>query len=152
VYSRGPTDPLPWVRPLSRRLPDLRIAQSVIGDWTRAASDGARLRAAPSDDAPVLAELPRHTIMAVVAATGDWLRVRLPDGRTGFMFGSVTEAAERAFDRRVLAAAAPIRALPSPIGAVMDSVSAGTVDVLGRFGDYLMVRSPESTGWLSPGD
>lgn len=152
VYSRGPTDPLPWVRPLSRRLPDLRVAQSVIGDWTRAASDGARLRAAPSDDAPVLAELPRHTLMAVVAGSGEWLRVRLPDGRAGFIAGSITEAAERPLDRRVLAAAAPIRALPSPIGAVMDSVSAGTVDVLGRFGEYLMVRSPESTGWLAPGD
>ncbi len=152
VYSRGPTDPLPWVRPLGRSLPELRVATDVIGAWTRTASEGARLRASPQPSAAVLAELPRHTVVAVTAGTGDWLRVRLPDGGTGFLAARLTEAASDPVRREVLDAPLPVRVEPSLRAAVMDSVPAGvTVDVLGRFGDFLMVRAAQATGWLAPG-
>ena len=46
----------------------------------RTSAPTVTLRAAPIDAAPLVARLPRHTVVRIEGASGTWYRVRLPDG------------------------------------------------------------------------
>ncbi len=152
IYSRGegPIDPLPFVYRPRRELPALAADTSVLGEWLRADGDDVRLRAGPAADARVLAELPRQTALRVAAATGDWYRVRLPDGRTGFIAASVTRAAAEPVARATATEAAVLHEEPRPDAVAVANVAEGEpVEVYGRFGEYLLVRANgEHRGWL----
>lgn len=152
IYSRGegPIDPMAWVR-LSRSEPDpLRVDTSLIGEWSRASREDVRLRAAPNADAPLLAELPRHTAMLIAAATGGWYRVQLPDGRTGFIASGLLEETDRPLRRQVLASGRAVWREVGPRPLAIDTVAAGeSVDVLGRFGEFLLVQAGGRAGWVT---
>src|SRR5690606_28820382 len=89
IYRRGegPVDPYWFLYRPPAEPPRLAVDTASFGKWTRAARDGIRLRAAPAEEAPALLELPQHTAMRVLAGTGAWYRVRLPDGTVGFVVG-----------------------------------------------------------------
>jgi hypothetical protein len=52
-----------------------------------------RLRAAPTTTGAVRDELPARLTVAVTGASGEWLRVALPDSRQGWIHGSLVEPA-----------------------------------------------------------
>lgn len=152
IYSRGegPLDPLPFVYQPERSPPSLAVDTSAFGAWLRGTSEGARLRAAPDPDADVMAELPVHTAARVVAGTGSWYRVRLPDGRSGYLAASVADVAATPVEELTPGDATPLLERPVASAAVMDSVMpAERVDVYARFGDYLLVSTDGSLkGWM----
>ncbi len=153
VYMRGegPIDPMPFVRRIGTTPPALAVDTALIGGWTRTASDDINVRVSPSAEADPLAELPRHTALLVMAGTGSWYRVALPDGRVGFVAARLVEEAERPLRREVLASAQPVRLQPSPAAVAIDSVAAGQpVDVLGRFGEFLYIQAGAGlAGWVA---
>ena len=152
IYSRGegPIDPFPFVYQRRRPVPVLAADTSVLGGWLRGARDDVRLRASPSEDAPILAEIPRLTALRVRGATGGWYRVLLPDGSTGFIAESVTQVANAPIERTTARQVLALHEQPAASAVVVDSVPAGErVDVFGRFGDYLLVEANGgSRGWL----
>ncbi|HEY8469526.1 MAG TPA: M23 family metallopeptidase [Longimicrobiales bacterium] len=152
IYRRGegPVDPYWFLFRPDPPTARLNVDTTVLGRWTRAARDGIRLRAAPAEDAPARAELPRHTAMRVLAATGSWYRVRLPDGTVGFVAGRLLEQADDAVASERVATTLALRSVPLPGAIVVDSIAPGAeVPVLGRFGAYLFVQAPGGrTGWV----
>jgi hypothetical protein len=99
----------------------------------------------------VLAELPRNTAVRVLAAGADWYRVALPDGRVGYVTAAATESADRPVNVAVLDAPAATLALPAPDADVIEELGTGmSLDVLGRFGEYLLVQRPGGPAWLAP--
>jgi SH3-like domain-containing protein len=89
----------------------------------------------------------------VIAAVGDWYRVRLPDGLTGYVSARFTELAAVAVRVETVPQAAPIFARPLDVPQTSDlmaHVAAGdSVDVLGQFGAYLLVRANGGReGWI----
>ncbi|HEX7050226.1 MAG TPA: M23 family metallopeptidase [Longimicrobiales bacterium] len=153
VYRRGqgPVDPLPFLFARDTVAPPVRADPTLIGRWARTTTNGARLRSAPGRRASVIAELPAQTALRIVAATGDWYRVRLPDGRRGHLFARLAEPLDGAVAERVIAAPARIRARPTAGAPVIDSIADhARIPVLGRFGAFLLVRAPSgATGWLA---
>jgi SH3-like domain-containing protein len=121
---------------------------SLLGDWARTSGTTTTLRASPDERAIAVAELPRHTALRVVGAAGSWFRVRLPDGAIGYIAARGAEAADDPVSSASLDASASVFAAPA--GIVMAEVRRGdVVPVLGRFGDYLLVRGPDGRdGWL----
>ncbi len=152
IYRRGvgPMDPMPFVERLPGDPPALLGDTTILGGWARAAS-GVRLRDAPGTDGTVLGELARNTPVRVLGATGDWYRVRLPDGRTGFVTARLAEPVDAPLRRHTLAAASPVRDGPHPLAAPVEMAEAGQrVDVLGEFGAFLYVRGRTGRpGWLA---
>jgi murein DD-endopeptidase MepM/ murein hydrolase activator NlpD/SH3-like domain-containing protein len=152
IYRRGegPVDPYWFLYRPDPPTARVSVDTSVLGRWTRATRDGIRLRNAPAEDAPARAELPRHTAMRVLAATGSWYRVRLPDGTVGFVAGRLLEQADDAVASERVAATLPLRSVPLPGALIVDSIAPGAeVPVLGRFGAYLLVQAPGGrTGWV----
>lgn len=148
--GEGPVDPAPFLRPPTGRLPDLTVDLARLGGWVRLRDDGIRLRAAPALRAPVLRELEQHTPLRVLAGSGDFFRVRLPDGGQGYVAARLTESADQPVASQVVASSGSLHARPQDGAPVTERLESGTeVPVLGRFAGFLYVRAPTGrTGWI----
>ena len=155
IYRRGegPMDPWWFLHRPAREAPRLVADTALLGAWTRTAANEATLRAAPDVRATSARLLPRHTAMRVQTAVGSWYRVRLPDGTTGYLAARLLEAAQRAVETTELAPGEAVRSRPGGTdpSTVIEEVTTGdAVPVLGRFGDYLLVRtSAGRSGWVT---
>jgi len=151
IYRRGSgaIDPFPFVFTGSARPAPVTANTDALGSWLRVSNANVRLRAAPALSAPIVRDLPQHTVVYADGAVRDWYRVQLPDGTAGFVSGRLTESTdqpirtERAGSVRLLdrpmVTAAPIEDLDAPV----------RLPILGRFGDFLFVRTPGGReGWV----
>ena len=153
VYRRGegPVDPYWFVYRPRGTVPRLVADTSRLGRWIRPSVARATLRTAPSMTADTVTILERQAAMRVLSASGDWYRVRLPDGATGFVSARLTESANRAI--ATIASGQTILARPAVTHTPSDIVSivepGDSVGVLGRFGDFALVRSRRGVaGWV----
>lgn len=153
IYRRGEgaVDPFPFVRrPRGGTLAELTADLDRLGSWVRMRDGGIRLRVAPGLASDVTLELERHTPLRVLGGSGDWYRVRLPDGTVGYVAARLTEATDRPLETRLALAGDALQAAPGPFAPVVGPLPEGaSLPVLGRFGGYLMVQAPSGrTGWM----
>ncbi|MBR9989270.1 MAG: M23 family metallopeptidase [Gemmatimonadetes bacterium] len=97
VYHPGmvAVDPAPLLAARSE-LHDVLIAGHSLGAITRVSADRVRLRRSPSLAGPIITELSRDTPLLVLGDTGEWQRVVLPDGTSGFVAAHLTDSADAA--------------------------------------------------------
>jgi murein DD-endopeptidase MepM/ murein hydrolase activator NlpD len=153
LYDRrvGPIDPMPFVHePAAAPAPPAADA-SILGAWHRIDGGAVALVTSPTATSAVLAELPRTTAILVQGATATSYRVRLPDGRAGFVPAARARNADVPLRSERRAVAAPIRDRPLPTAAVLDYTSPDhPVPVLASFDGYLLVRTGSGRrGWLA---
>lgn len=153
VYRRGegPVDPYWFVARPRGSIPPLVADTTRLGHWIRLTGVRATLLAAPSGRADTVDLLDRHTVMRVLSAAGEFYRVRMPDGATGFILSRVTELADRAIARvpagQTVLARPAVTHSPSDIVAVVGE--SDQVGIVGRFGEFALVRSPRGlAGWV----
>jgi peptidoglycan LD-endopeptidase LytH len=153
AHGEGPVDPMPWLREAPPDPGAFSADSDLFGDWVRVAVEGSRFRESPGTRAAILDELSLATPLHVVAGSGDWLRVRLPDGRSGFVAARLIERAETPLHRHEVAAGRLLQAVPDTLAPVVAHLPAGSdVDVLGRFGSFLYVQPPAGpAGWMTEG-
>jgi hypothetical protein len=152
MYRRGegPTDPFPFLDPPPSVFPELTADIGRLGSWVRIQADGIRLRTAPSLRSDVLGELERYTPFRVLGGSGDFFRVRLPDGTQGYVAARLTEPVDRPVAEEVLLTSQSVHVRPSGDAPIMATLPRGAeVSVLGRFGGYLYVRvATGHGGWV----
>ncbi len=152
VYRRGEgaVDPAPFIRQLNGTPAELTADLEALGSWVRLQNDGIRLRTAPDPGAPVVRELAQHTPLRVFGGSGSFYRVRLPDGGQGYVASRLTESVSEPVASQLVSLPESLRLRPSNDAPVVGEVVGGTeVPVLGRFGGYLYVMSPDGAmGWL----
>ena len=150
IYSNGPMDPYPFVHETDP--PRMRIVarEEFLGQRMRTNTYDAELRAAPSRRGETRSRLARSTSVQVLAASGSYYLVGLPDGTRGFIDSSALEPLTRPLEQRVLASAQVLRNQPRIDSEAVGSESAGsTVSVNGRFGSYVHVSTEDGEqGWL----
>lgn len=155
LYRRGEgaVDPFPFIDPVRVTVPELTVDTERLGTWNRVRNGGVRLRTAPGSRSDVVRELDLHTPLRVLAGSGSFFRARLPDGTTGYVAARLTEPVEAPFARETVARARAVLTAPTGDAAALARLDAGTeVPVIGRFGDYLYVRTVSGrTGWLGLG-
>jgi SH3-like domain-containing protein len=141
VRGEGPIDPLPYIREPRLRPPPLAIDPDLLGAWVRVRNEGIRLRSGPGRTAPVERELAAWTPMRVLGGNGSWLRTRLPDGADGYVAARLTEPVSSPVERITTASKVSLTADPRPDAPVVQVAPAGaTLDVRGRFGDFVWVE------------
>jgi murein DD-endopeptidase MepM/ murein hydrolase activator NlpD len=150
VYSRGPTDPDPFIRPPRRQLPAMIADLEQLGGWARLRDETELLRS-PDADAEVAAQLAAEAPLRILGGAGSFYRVRLPDGQSGWVPARLTEAADRPLGEWVVARASVVRSAPAATAPVVTDVSSGTsLPVLGSFAGYTYVVTPGGRrGWVS---
>jgi len=154
IYRRGEgaLDPYPFVHQPRGSVAVLAADTAAFGAWRRVAGRrGAVLRVGPDDRAAVLDTLPARTALRVEGASGRYYRVRLPDGSGGYLAAAGTASAETPVARTTAARPEAVRDRPTRVAAAVDSVRSGSaVPVLGRFGEFLLVRTAHGrTGWMA---
>ncbi|MBD0254581.1 MAG: peptidoglycan DD-metalloendopeptidase family protein [Cytophagales bacterium] len=148
-YMGGAVDPYPFLRgPLtnpSRPAVDLEK----LGAWHRVSARKAVLRSGPQKNASTLVELDRHTPLVLLAGTGKWYRVALPDAQTGYLAESSVEAIRKPVRKINLPGPAPIFDFPDPAAAVMEETRNNqSLEGLATFGNYWLVQtSSGKLGW-----
>jgi len=92
IYRRGEgaVNPDPFIRPPTGSMAALEADLSQLGGYVRLRDDGTRLRSGPSRRSEVLMEMDDETPMRVLGGSGDWFRVKLPDGVMGFVAARLT--------------------------------------------------------------
>ena len=150
VYARGAVDPLPFVRPDDAvpQPPTARLDH--LGAWMRTTGARTPLREGIETTAPARAALARDTLARVAGAARGSLRLVLPDGTSGYAAVDAVRAVDDPLRRQRLPADTVLRDQPQPLAAAANVLrSAVTVQVLGRFGDYELVRGPTGeSGWI----
>ena len=92
VYSRGPVDPAPFIRPPRGTLPRLAANTDVLGGWANL-TDIVELRRSPTRESETSALLERDATVRLLGGAGEWYRVRLADGRGGWVLASLAQPA-----------------------------------------------------------
>ena len=102
LYRRGegPVDPAPFLRRPRGTLAELSADLTRLGTWVRMTDADIRLRAAPGLGTEVTRELEVQTPLRVFGGSGEWYRVRLPDGAVGYVAARLTEPIERPSETR----------------------------------------------------
>jgi hypothetical protein len=79
--------------------------------------------------------------------------VELPDRSTGFVWAPLVDGLEAAVAGLRTSEIHVVRDAPDHLAAPLDSLAPDAeVPVLGRFGDWALVRSGERDGWVFQGD
>ncbi len=153
VYRRGegPVDPYWFVYRPRGTVPRLVADTGSLGKWIRSSAVRAILFAGPSTKADTVAQFDRYTAMRVLAAAGEFYRVRMPDGVVGFVTARITEPATRSI--ALVRPGETILARPAVTHGPGDVISvvgpADTIGVIARFGEFALVRSSDGvTGWI----
>ena len=95
VYRRrgGAFDPYLFLDPPGGTLSEMTADLSLLGDQVQPGNEGIRLRASPGMRSDVVMELEVGASLRVLGASGEGVRVQLPDGKGGYVAARLTEAA-----------------------------------------------------------
>ena len=149
--GQGAIDPIPFLDPPTGTLPELVADLEQLGDWVRLQSDGTRLRAAPDERAPILRELEQFAAVRVLGGSGEYFRVRLPDGGSGYVDALLTEPVDEPISMQLAMDGSTVRQRPqaeAPLVAMLDQRL--ELPVFGRYDGYLFVQAPDGhLGWLA---
>jgi len=152
VYRRGEgaVNPAPFIRQPRGEVAQMTADLQQLGSTVRLRTGGIRLRAAPGLRTPVIRELSEHTPLRVLGGSGDYFRVRLPDGVQGYVAARLTEDVSRPLGQQAMAAQQTVRSAPTRAAPAVARLDQGTeVPVLGRFDGYVYVVSPDGNpGWV----
>ena len=98
----------------------------------------------------MLRKIPRHTPVRVLGGVARSYRVVLPNGLSGYLDARLTEPIAAAVTNLEIAERRQVLDSPAPDADAIGHVGGGeTVEVLGRYGEYLMVPSGiERPGWV----
>ncbi len=150
--GRGPIDPVTFIRQPDLDPRSIEADLETLGKWGRSHVRQVRVSASPGSGSDTIFEAPDNTPMILLGAVGNHYRVRLPDGRGGFVSVRAIELAERPIARRKVTSDGRLLDRPVANASQILRVSSGEeLSILGRFQSFDRVRTPGGqTGWLSP--
>lgn len=149
IYAAGGAiDPLPFVK-RDRPLPAAVTAPPEHLNTFVRSSRNTVIYGSPDKRSPKIISPETSLLLQVQAATGDWFKVTLPDGREGFI-------ADRSIDRidkpvKSHTVAAPTRLLDKPdsLAAAKITIEKGeSVAVLASYNDFYYVKKGQQFGWI----
>ena len=111
----------------------------------------AVLRNGASRDADTLSLIGRGGLARVIAASQGALRVLLPDESTGYLDPQALTSVARPLLRARLDSGTVLRESPGDRAPAVELLTGAAMgEVLGRFGDFALVRVPDAgTGWVA---
>ena len=149
---RGATDPLPYVDTRDSVPAPVTANTTRLGGWMRTLPSWIAFRKSPQTSAKAALSLPKNTVLRPLAATQGWYRVVLPNGTQGYLQAAQVQYAGQRLSKRTLTSRQPLLATLTPQTDTLDVLTANErVNVLGQFGEYQLVETPDRNGRLMTG-
>jgi murein DD-endopeptidase MepM/ murein hydrolase activator NlpD/SH3-like domain-containing protein len=148
--SGGAVDPLPFVNPVVKPLPEISASTANLNATMRT-NRSTDVFSSAENGAAKVASLPSNSIVSVHAASRNWYRIEMPDGTTGYLQSN-----------RLMAIAKPVRAIkinsdeqmvfdkPDTTAARKATIPVNTTaEILGYSGNFALIKGPDDTvGWI----
>jgi murein DD-endopeptidase MepM/ murein hydrolase activator NlpD/SH3-like domain-containing protein len=153
IYRRGQgaVDPYPFVYRSAATPSPVTADTSELGALARTRVK-ASVTAAPEARAVSLTTIAAATPLQIDGAAGVWFRVRLPDGRAGYVNSRLVESTRNAVRRTAVASGTPLRDRPASDAAIIATATGESLPVVGEFADYALVETANGrTAWVPSG-
>lgn len=148
--SAGAINPLPFIDPSVLPLPPVTAPLNQLNATLRTAA-ATNLLSSPESGSVNQQKLPAGVVVHIDAATSAQYKVSLPDGKTGYLRSRDLNPANKAL-RKIRIAESQLQLYDQPAGlaAIKKTLTAGsTVDLLGNFQDFYMIRdAAQDIGWV----
>jgi len=147
IYTNGGAiDPLPFVN-RDRPAPVEVTASTTLLQRIIRNTGATSLVASPVKNGTLIEKLPANRVMQVIAATGNWYKVALPDSREGFVDSKAISA--QPYKKQLAKNAIRLLDAPDTTAAVKITIPAGAdMDILGEQGAYQFITYGEQKGWV----
>jgi peptidoglycan LD-endopeptidase LytH len=149
IYALGGAiDPLPFVKrdrpaPAAITAPPEHINAYVRSDRNTV------VYSSPDQKSVKLISPEANTLLQVQAATGDWYKIMLPDGREGFITDGSIDRIDKPFKNHTVSTPTRLLDKPDNLAAAKIVIGKGeNVQVLASFNDYYYVKNGQVTGWI----
>jgi murein DD-endopeptidase MepM/ murein hydrolase activator NlpD len=144
--SSGAVDPLPFVN-RKRPVPASVQANTSLLQTPARSTTATPLLTSPAKNSTSLEKLPVNYIVHVIAATGNWYKVVLPDNREGFIESKFISG--QPYKRLLTKTHTRLLETPDSAAAMKTLIPAGKdIQVLGNRGNYQFVNYEEVKGWI----
>ncbi|MFN0256408.1 peptidoglycan DD-metalloendopeptidase family protein [Pedobacter ureilyticus] len=150
VYtSGGAVDPLPFVDPLIPALPKINTDISKLNLTMRTSAKQSSFSENQQLTNPE--SLAQHTIVRILAASGNQYKIELPNGKFGYISSKSLTEAKSIDTRKIDANNQLLYDYPNPVAGIKATLNIGqTVNVLGNFEDFQLVKTIDGeVGWLA---
>jgi peptidoglycan LD-endopeptidase LytH len=149
--GEGAIDPLASVWMNSQEAPPVTADMQKLNQWARVAAKKLMLRTGPDTKSAALGELGHHSVVKVVGGVGNWYRLLLPNGRSGYASASYIETLDKAVRTEQLPADTGLLDAPDLQAAQIDSILSRTrISVLGQADNFLYVQTESGQrGWVA---
>ena len=149
IYSRGPVDPFHFVVETDTIPSRISGDTLLLGELVRSTRT-VIVNSSPGSFNRVIDTLEQYSVMKIKALTGNFCRVELPDGSSGYIPGNYIENIRNVIGEQVISE--PVGLLDTPgINAVcMSNLKPGDrFAVLGKYKEYFFGRTyEERIGWI----
>jgi peptidoglycan LD-endopeptidase LytH len=149
IYTaNGPVDPLPYVEKQPEQPEKISGRTELLSRKART-SGKQKLLSSPVKGSAVITSLESKTWISISGAAGDYYKVFLPDGTSGFLLVKGIDTLNAAVKVRTLASGADLLYQPDSAAPVVTEVPAHSkVSVSSYFGEYAYVSFNEKEGWM----
>ncbi len=150
IYTNsGAVNPLTFVAPVTKKAASVLALAKNLNATVRTESKNNKLYESPNEKSSVKEALPENTILHVDAATGNYYKVILPDGKTGFINSKTVDEVNEPLRKFTLKIRQPIYDQPDTLSPRKLVLAAGKpVSVLGSFENFYLVEDGTEMGWL----
>jgi murein DD-endopeptidase MepM/ murein hydrolase activator NlpD len=150
IYTNGgAVNPLTFVAPVTKKPESITASLKNLNATVRTDSRSSKLYEAPTEKASVKEALPEATALHVDAAAGNYYKVTLPNGQTGYVSSKSAQTVTAPLRKYTLKTAQPLYNQPDTLSPKKMVLAAGKpVNVLAGFETFYLVEDGNETGWL----
>lgn len=151
IYTYGgAVDPFPFVNPIENMPEKITASVKLIGQLARNTSTPAKVYDEPNINSVSNLFIPGNTLLRIEAATSNWFKIILPNGRQGFLRNILVNETDKPLRKLTLKTSLPLLDKPDPFAAKKLIMIAGEiVDVFGSFENYYFIASKSNvSGWI----
>ncbi len=149
VYTNsGAVDPLPFIDPLIPTIPAINSDVAKLNTTMRTVNRQTEF--SENQQLPSAEMLKQYTIVRVIAASGNYYKIELPNGKSGYVSSKSVAETKPLSTRKIVANSQSLLDYPNETAGIKADLAVGlTVNVIGTFQDYQLISTPENlVGWI----
>ncbi len=147
--SEGAVNPLTFVAPVTKKAEPILASLKNLNATLRTESKNTKLYGSPSEKSMLKEALPEGTALLVDAAVGNYYKVTLPNGQTGFLNSKTVDAVNKPLRKLTLKTQQPLYNQPDTLSPKKLVLTAGKpVNILAGFESFYLVEDGTERGWL----